>query len=209
MSQNPYGSANGAGPQDPYSQASAGQGPYSAQPYSAQPNGAQQPIVDPYAGDPSSTPGSYAQQPTVDPYAASQPYPQGPYGQDPYGQNPYGQVPVPVQQPYAQGYGPNMPADGGMSNVAPNLWLSAFFGWIPALIYFLSCKDNCAPTVRKAHADNLSFQLIRLIVLCVPYVGVLAALVLFIIAIIHATQVPGQVRSGQQARFTLTPDWIH
>lgn len=152
------------------------------------------------AGDPHNTPAPYA-QPTVDPYAGSQPY-------DQYGPDPYGQSPVPGQQPYAQ-YGQMVPADGGIGNVAPNLWLSAFFGWIPALIYYLACKDNCAPTVRRAHADNLSFQLIRLIVCFVPHLGWLAALVLFVMAVVHAAQVPGQVRSGQQPRFILTPNWIH
>lgn len=187
MSENPY-DPYGAGPRDPYSQSPAGQGLY----------GAQQPIVDPYAGDPRNNPASH-QQPIVDPYAGSQPY----------AQNPYGQAPVPLQQPYAQGFGQMMPADAGIGNVAPNLWLSVFFGCIPALIYYLANKDTSSPVVRKVHADNLNFQLIRVIVCFVPYLGMLAALVLFVIAIVHAVQIPAQVRSGQQPRFTLTPNWIN
>jgi uncharacterized membrane protein len=197
MSENPY-DPYGAGPRDPYSQSPAGQGLY----------GAQQPIVDPYAGDPRNNPASH-QQPIVDPYAGSQPYAQNPYTQNPYIQNPYGQAPVPLQQPYAQGFGQMVPADAGIGNVAPNLWLSVFFGWIPALIYYLANKDTSSPVVRKVHADNLNFQLIRVIVCFVPYLGMLAALVLFVIAIVHAVQIPAQVRSGQQPRFTLTPNWIN
>jgi uncharacterized Tic20 family protein len=102
-----------------------------------------------------------------------------------------------------------VPADAGIGNVAPNLWLSVFFGWIPALIYYLANKDTSSPVVRKVHADNLNFQLIRVIVCFVPYLGMLAALVLFVIAIVHAVQIPAQVRSGQQPRFTLTPNWIN
>lgn len=185
MSQNPY-DPYGAAPGDPYSSAS-GRSPYT-----------QPPSIDPYAGDPRN-----AQQ-----------YPQQPYAQPPFPQTSqmqsYGRQTQPYGAPAPQGYGyaPPVPADGGAGNVAPNLWLSVFFGWIPALIYYLTCKDRCAPTVRKAHADNLSFQLLRLIVSLVPYLGWLAALVLFVIAIVNAAQVPGQVRNGQQARFTLTPNWI-
>ncbi|WP_158685396.1 DUF4870 domain-containing protein [Microbacterium halophytorum] len=137
-------------------------------------------------------PPQYGQQP---PYAGQQP-PQ--YGQPAYGQ------PYPGTQP---------------GNITANVWLSVFFSWIPALIFYLVEKDTVTPVARKAAADNLNFQLIRTIaimaaaiLLLIPYLGVLLYFVVtigsFVIAIINAAKTPGQVQRGEYATFLLAPSWV-
>ncbi|MGO1769053.1 MAG: DUF4870 domain-containing protein [Microbacterium sp.] len=174
----------------------------------------------------------YGQQPPAPPAPeyGQQPHGQQPYGQqqpqDPYGQQPgYGQAPPPGygQPQYGQpGYGqPQYAPYAGQEpgNITANLWLSVFFTWIPALIFYLVEKDRVTPVARKAAADNLNFQLLRIIaiagsalLLLIPVLGVLLYFVVtigtFVIAIIHAAKVPGEVRSGQFANFILTPPWV-
>lgn len=179
----------------------------------------QNPYGDPYSGGPQDP---YQQQPMAEPYAGQQPYTQQPYPQQPYPPQPGPAQPYGGQaQPYGgqmvpqQGYGPQyaqmIPADGGTSSLAPNLWLSVFFAWIPALIYYLTAKDRSAPAVRKAHADNLSFQLIRTIACLfswVPVLGWILVVGFLVLSIINAAQVPGQVRGGQQPKVLLAPPWF-
>ncbi|WP_291280175.1 DUF4870 domain-containing protein [Galactobacter sp.] len=106
-----------------------------------------------------------------------------------------------------------------MSTLQLNLWLSVFFSWIPALIFFLTCRDSSSPAVREAHTKNMNFVLVRLIVgvvTAIPFVGWIvggiASLVLFIISIINAVQVPSQIRAGQRPMFVMdnvtAPSWI-
>ena len=172
--------------------------PPQAQPAYGQPDPAAQPGYNPPPADP-----NYGQQP-----AYGQP------GQPQYGAPGYAQQPGYGQPAYGQpGYG-NEPG-----NITLNLWLSVFFSWLPALIFFLVEKDKVNPVARKAAADNLNFQLIRIIaivvsafLLMIPYIGILIYLVVaigtFVIAIIHAAKVPSQVQAGQYAKYILTPDWI-
>ncbi|MGO3090033.1 MAG: DUF4870 domain-containing protein [Galactobacter sp.] len=156
----------------------------------------------------------YAQNPQ-EPSGQGQPNQQGGYYQQPgagYNQGYQGQQPG-----YQQG--PPMAADGGLSALTLNLWLSVFFGWIPALIFFLTSRDNSIPAVREAHTKNMNFALIRLIVgmvTAIPVlgwiVGGIGSLVLFVFAIINAVQVPEQIRTNQAPQFMMdnvtAPTWI-
>ena len=173
----------------------------------------QQPVDPAYGQQPQYGQAGYGQQ---QPQYGQQPgYDQAAYGQQPgYGQPQYG------QQQYGQpGYGQPMYGGNEPGNIAVNLWLSVFFTWIPALIFFLVEKDKVNPIARKAAADNLSFQLIRVIaslatyiLVLIPFIGALIAVVagigLFVISIIHAAKIPGQVRAGQPGQYILTPEWI-
>ena len=149
------------------------------------------------------------------PYIPPQPPPaQPPHAQQPYGQPQPGYAP---QQPYGApqpGYGP--PA---ASNVQLNLWLSVFFGWIPALIFYVIEKDRLAPAERQATVDNLNFQIVRVIAIIasyvlvlIPYLGVLLVLVAsvgtLVLAIIHAVKVPTVLAAGRTGSFYLAPNWV-
>ncbi|ALE91712.1 hypothetical protein AOC05_04100 [Arthrobacter alpinus] len=124
-------------------------------------------------------------------------------------QQPYGQPPVPPayqQQPYQQQpYQQQTMADPA-SAVTLNYWLSVFFSWIPALIFFLTekGKNGFSDEYNKA---NLNFSILRGItglLVVIPYVGVIfgfLALALFIIHIIAAVDAPKKFRSGQPYKF--------
>lgn len=222
MSQNPYEPVqqpdNNGAPQDPYA-------------------------ATPQANDFAQSYGDAPQQPSAQPEQPAQPYgqaPQAPYGQAPqapYGQAPqapYGQAPQApygqaqqFAQPQQQGYQqPGQPygtpvaqsPDNGFGNLQLNLWLSAFFNIIPALIFWFIDKDKTTGAVRKANADNLSWQLVGLIAMTASsisiafFIGVVlypvVAIGWFVISIINAIQVPGKIRAGQQVKFPMTPEWI-
>ena len=150
-----------------------------------------------------------------------------PQGQDPYGQqqpyqDPYGQQPQYGQQPgygAAPGYyGAAAPLQ--QSNITANLWLSVFFSWVPALIFFLVEKDKVAPNYQRANAANLNYQIIVVIayaavgLLTIVTFGIAAFLYALlpiaqlIIGIIHAINVPTQLQSGQEGKFYLAPNWV-
>ncbi|QDZ13968.1 DUF4870 domain-containing protein [Humibacter ginsenosidimutans] len=131
--------------------------------------------------------------------------------------------PPPPQNPPQQQYGaPQGYPDGGFSNLQVNLWLSVFFSWIPALIYYLVDKDKTADPIRKANVDNFNFQLIRVIVIVatyilavIPFIGWILALILwlgsialFVIAIVHAIQIPNAIRQGREAKYIFTVNWV-
>lgn len=133
-------------------------------------------------------------------YQAPQP-PQAPqYQQPPAG----GQVPPGgYQQQYAQ-----QPVADPLSNITLNYWLSVFFGWIPALIFFLIEKDKGNRQAYDYHRDNLNFTLLRVIVsfvAIIPYIGWLVAvvggIVLFVFHIIAAAKAPEAFRTGQKPPF--------
>lgn len=66
------------------------------------------------------------------------------------------QQPAGYQQPQAA------PAAGsGESNLALNYWLSAFFAWIPALIFFLVNKDKGDARLTEFDKANLNFAIVR------------------------------------------------
>lgn len=102
-----------------------------------------------------------AQQPAAQPPAPQQPVaPQQPPvpPQQPYAQQP----PVPPQQPPAQPYAqqPQPGAPSVSANLQLNYWLSVFFFWIPALIFFLTEKGK-SEQLDRFNRDNLNFSLVR------------------------------------------------
>ena len=150
------------------------------------------------------------------------------YGQPAYGQQApgYGQQAPGYGQP-GPGYGqpgPGQPQAYGYgaqtaSNLQLNLWLSAFFVWLPALIFFLIEKDKVAPAYQAANAGNLNFNIVRTIAIFaatvlsgIPFLGGLLLVVVWVgglvIGIIHAVNVPPKVAAGQAPGYILAPDWV-
>lgn len=143
------------------------------------------------------------QQPQQPTYGAPQ---QPGYDQQGYGapQQPGGYP----QQGYAQPGYQQAPAADPASNLTLNYWLSVFFIWLPALIFFLIEKDRANPQVRALHAANLNFSLLRtgfyLVGWVLAFIPILGALVywagiitLFVFHIIAATKVTNAYRAGQ------------
>jgi len=114
------------------------------------------------------------------------------------------------QQP-APGY--QQPAAGGadpVSNIQLNYWLSVFFAWIPALIFWIIEKDKGNQRVTAFHVSNLNFSLLRTAVGIgisifglIPYIGWLIAvllwlgsIVLFVFHIMAAAKAANEYRNG-------------
>ncbi|WP_449278304.1 DUF4870 domain-containing protein [Leucobacter sp. GX24907] len=101
------------------------------------------------------------------------------------------------------------------STVTLNYWLSVFFVWIPALIFYLMEKDKGDQLANAYHRDNLNFSLVRTgvyvltwIVMPIDLIGFflgsllgLASLVLFIFHIIAAVKAMEGYRRGAQPEF--------
>lgn len=142
-------------------------------------------------------PGFGTQQPGYG--APQQPgYGQQGYGQPGYGQQGYG------QQGY---YQPQGEQRDPLSNLTANYWLSVFFFWIPALIFFLIESPRATPQVRALHAANLNFALLRTallvfgwVLMILPGIGplilTLAHIGGFVLHIIAASKVADTYRSG-------------
>nr|WP_255622166.1 DUF4870 domain-containing protein [Tessaracoccus sp. OS52] len=170
-------------------------------------------------GDPHTVAAANPQgHPSADPYAPPSAAQYAPPPADPYGQHAYGQQSGQYLQsgygaPAAYGAGQLNPAwtqgptEAGASTVTLNYWLSVFFSWIPALIFYLSEKDKNA-LVADHVKENMNFQLTRVIaglVATIPVVGWIvggiASLVLFVFAVMGAVQGPQAYRSGRAYRF--------
>ena len=135
--------------------------------------------------------------------------------QQPVQQQPaYGQPPV-QQQPYQPG------AVDPANNVTLNYWLSVFFSWIPALIFFLVDKGKNSLS-DEFHRANLNFSILRAIVgiatsfvLVIPVLGIILAVLLglgsvglFIIHIMAAIDAAKKFREGQPYKFPFTIEFI-
>lgn len=146
------------------------------------------------------------------PQAPQQPgYQAPPQGAPQYQQPPQGGYQAP---PPGAGYAQQPVADP-VSNITLNYWLSVFFNWIPALIFFLIEKDKGNPQAYAYHRDNLNFSLLRVgvviatyIIALIPYIGWLVAvvlwigsIVLFVFHIIAAVKAPDAYRRGEKAPF--------
>ena len=97
-----------------------------------------------------------------------------------------------------------------MSNITLNYWLSVFFSWIPALIFWLIEKDKGNQRATAFHVANLNFSLLRVgvgiaawILAMIPYIGWLFAiilwlgmLVLFVFHIMAAVKAADEYRNG-------------
>lgn len=108
------------------------------------------------------------------------------------------------QQGYYQQQG--APANP-LGNLTANYWLSVFFFWIPALIFFLVESPKATPQVRALHAANLNFSLLRTalllfgwLLLVIPGVGpfilMLAHIGGFVLHIVAAAKVSDTYRAG-------------
>lgn len=200
--------------------------------------------VDPNTGDPTgaaNVPPAPPAAPQPGPAApvppAAAPVPPAPAPGQPapaYGQPApaYGQPAPGYAQPQpgapAPGYG--APAGGAYGaqpayaaapvqpNITINLWLSVFFGWIPALIFFLIEKGKVPANYERANAANLNFQIVLAIGIVASYILSFVLIGLFtlplvylaqlIIGIIHAVNVPNQLATGQEGKFYLAPNWV-
>lgn len=120
-------------------------------------------------------------------------------------QNPYENAADPNGQP-PQGY-PGYPQAAGNSveelgRIQLNAWLSVFFGWIPALIFYVVDKQQ-GPLVTEFHRQTLNFSLLRLgvgLLTLIPVLGwflAIGSLVLFVFAIIAAVKAPEEYRAGR------------
>ncbi|QIK63684.1 DUF4870 domain-containing protein [Leucobacter viscericola] len=163
-------------------------------------------------------------QPAAQPAAPQQPQYQVPPQQPQQPQQPQYQAPPQGGQggyaaPPAPGGYAAAPVADPVSNITLNYWLSVFFSWIPALIFFLIEKDKGNAQVRAYHADNLNFSLVRIMAgiatgillvpfALIPYVGGVLAfvlwaanIVLFVFQIIAAAKAPEAFRRGEKPPF--------
>ncbi|RGE19181.1 DUF4870 domain-containing protein [Leucobacter sp. wl10] len=169
-------------------------------------------------------------QPTSDAPPSAPTPPTAPSQPGAASQQPQYQTPPPPQQPQYQapppgGYqqppaGYAQPAVNPVSNLQLNYWLSVFFSWIPALIFFLVDKEKGDQRLRALHAANLNFSLLRIgaiiagyivffIFVFIPYIGALIGwlvlmavwIVPFIFHIMAATKVSQAYQSGQTDPF--------
>ena len=186
--------------------------------------------LPPDANNEGGTPGaadpSGGQVPPQQPPAAPPPppaAPQQPMGQQPqvpphqpggYQQPQAPQQPGAYQQP-AGGY--QQPQQGGdpANMVTLNYWLSVFFTWLPALIFYFIEKDKGNQLATAYHRENLNFSLVRTIVYVatviinfIPYIGWIigillwiASVVLFVFHIIAAAKATNNFRQGQAPEF--------
>ncbi len=163
-------------------------------------------------GQPTSdSPTGAPQAPTTPPAAPAPPTgaPQQPQYQAPPQQPQQPQYQAPPQAGYQQ------PVADPVSNITLNYWLSVFFTWIPALIFFLIEKDKGNQQAYAFHRDNLNFSLLRVgvmiatyILMIIPYIGWvlgillwIGSLVLFVFHIIAAVKAPDGYRRGGRPEF--------
>ena len=125
----------------------------------------------------------------------------------------YQAPPPPPQQPGYQQAAPV--AANPVSTLQLNYWLSVFFSWIPALIFWLIEKDKGDQRATALHVANFNFSLMRTgvyiviwIIGLIPYVGWiialllwLASIVLFVFHIVAAVKAPEAYRRGGQPEF--------
>lgn len=162
-----------------------------------------------------------ADQPTqpVDPWAnggqgwAGQPGPQPTEPPPHYAPYPAGQAMAHGgMAPYAESayYVPNAQI---RSNVVLNYWLSVFFSWLPALIFYQSDKGK-NPLADEHNKATLNFSILRGIVWLATFVpGVtgfawLAAVVLFVISVVGAVSGTAAFDRGQTYRYPLAPTFV-
>lgn len=132
--------------------------------------------------------------------------PQAPQYEAPQQGAPQYQAPPPHGAPAG---GPS-PADQAGNNITLNYWLSVFFVWLPALIFWLIDKDKGNARANAFNVANLNFSLIRtaawlvtVILGWIPYIGWLlaillwiASIVLFVFHIVAAAKAPEAYRTG-------------
>ena len=128
-------------------------------------------------------------------------------------------------QNYAAGYGPMAtgpnnpywlagPSEQGRSTLVLDYWLSVFFSWIPALIFFLTERDKNR-LVDDHTKELLNFSITRVIVgavMVIPVIGWIiggiASLALFVLAIMGAMKGPDEYANGRTYQFPLAIRFI-
>lgn len=161
-----------------------------------------------------------------------QPYEQQQYGQQPpwdsSPQQPYQSGPnnggMPPQPHYGgpmamspESHNPNYlagPSEQGRTALQLDYWLSVFFSWIPALIFFLTERDK-NKLVDDHTKELLNFNITRIIVgatMVIPVIGTIlggiASLALFVVAILGAIKGPEEYANGRRYQFPLTIRFI-
>jgi len=134
-----------------------------------------------------------------------------------YQQPPAGAYQAPPAGGYQQPGGYAQPAANPAGNLQLNFWLSVFFAWVPALIFFLVNKDKGDARLRQLDAANLNFSLVRtfamiaaqilsFILMFIPYIGFIGGLLTFVawagglvLHILAAVKVEEAYRTGQPA----------
>ncbi|WP_404285379.1 DUF4870 domain-containing protein [Glutamicibacter arilaitensis] len=107
-------------------------------------------------------------------------------------------------QPGYQAQGP----DENLQRIQLNGWLSAFFGIIPALIFFIIDKERTNPIVRDFHRDTLNFSIIRAIIgllALLPVIGwvigLLGGIACFVVAIMAAINAPNEYQARRSYKY--------
>lgn len=119
-------------------------------------------------------------------------------------------------------------ANAAITTLTLNYWLSVFFSWIPALIFFFTEKGKSS-LIDAHNRANLNFQIVRTIVAFafiipnifggIPAIGwifsVLLSLVLwvltillFVFAIIAAVKGPEEARAGREYKYPFNIEFI-
>ncbi|MGO1538722.1 MAG: DUF4870 domain-containing protein [Leucobacter sp.] len=163
--------------------------------------------------------------PPVPPAAPQQPQP----GYQAPPQQPQPGYQAPPQGGYQQPAGGQVPPQGGQpqasdpaSTITLNYWLSVFFTWIPALIFFLIERDKGNQASFAFHRENLNFSLLRTavvvatyIIMIIPYIGWIigillwiGSIVLFVFHIIAAAKATDEYRSGRGPKFVFNIPFI-
>ena len=165
--------------------------------------------------------GEAAAQPTpAQPEAAAPEQPAAPvpppaapqYQAPPAGAYQQPQQPQQPQQGYQQ---PQATATDPANTITLNYWLSVFFTWLPALIFWMIEKDKGNQRANEFHVANLNFSLIRTgvvvvgwIIGMIPYIGWIlglliwiASVVLFVFHIMAAAKAPDAYRKGGHPEF--------
>lgn len=131
-------------------------------------------------------------------------------------------------QPPVPESGSTAGSNQALNNLAINYWLSAFFAWIPALIFYYVDKGK-NPIVDAHNRANLNFQLVRTIVVfafvipemlgVVPFIGWLlvillnlalwgASIALFVFAIMAAMKAPEEARAGREYKYPFNIEFV-
>lgn len=114
------------------------------------------------------------------------------------------------QQGFPPAPQPGQIADDSLQRIQLNGWLSAFFGIIPALIFFVIDKERSNPLVRDFHQQTLNFSIIRAIIGLLAFIpvigwviGVLGGIVCFVIAIMAAVKAPDEYQAGRAYKYRI------
>lgn len=115
------------------------------------------------------------------------------------------------------------PAENPLGTIQLNYWLSVFFAWLPALIFYLTQKGKDQRAFQY-HVENLNFSLVRTIALVAqwfvafvpePFTALIlggllwiANIVLWVFHLIAAIKVSDAYRQGNPKPFIFNLDMV-